>query len=405
MKKALIILCSIIALTACQKETDKIKLISPDHLEFSSEGGTGEIIFEITNSDKTIPDAVFTPQKWIHFETADNTIFFTVDPNTSEEERTGEISIMSKSDKVSVTISQSGCENMTTFTATTLAGSGYYGIYESSTGYNYYVIMSTAGITDNGTLQSNSTYYYFDIYSDTPAQGNTITIPAGEYTLQNNTNPGSINPQYSNLTLTSESSYEEFPYTEAKMTVSANSIEAYVTLESGEVHHIIYNGAPVFSGSGSSEGVSTLTGDHSFDIENGVFVGAYVGDLLYTGCNTCQVYLFEYLDEITGEERGDQFQLDLQLPVGGTDICGTYTPGTTEGHFIPGYADNSSGQYLQQHTWYMTAGYIDFAPMVSGTITVSKDANDVYTFDIDCLDDRGNRIYGTFKGEGPFIEW
>ena len=53
----------------------------------------------------------------------------------------------------------------------------------------------------------------------------------------------------------------------------------------------------------------------------------------------------------------------------------------------------------------MTAGYIDFAPMVAGTITVSKDDNDIYTFLIDCIDDKGYRISGTFKGKGQFIEW
>jgi hypothetical protein len=158
-------------------------------------------------------------------------------------------------------------------------------------------------------------------------------------------------------------------------------------------------------GGNTNSGYSTLTLDHLFNIEDGVFVGAYVGDLLYNGCSTCQVYMYEYLDYETGEERGDQFQIDLQLPRGATDICGTYTHGTTVGHFIPGTVEDIDGQYLQQNSWYITAGYIDFAPLVSGSVTVEKDETNLYTFTIDTVDDKGNAIKGVFKGRGEFIEW
>ena len=128
--------------------------------------------------------------------------------------------------------------------------------------------------------------------------------------------------------------------------------------------------------------------------------------MYYSSADTCQVYLFEELDPVTGEESGDEFQLDLQLPRGGKDICGTYTPGTTAGHFLIGtMEDLGGGQYLQTNTWYMTAGYLDFAPLVDGTIVVEKDDADVYTFTIDCVDDEGNRISGVFRGTGKFVEW
>ena len=152
-------------------------------------------------------------------------------------------------------------------------------------------------------------------------------------------------------------------------------------------------------------GLSTLKSDYNFDIEGGVFVGAYVGDLMGTGCNTCQVYLWEHLDLETGEETGDTFQIDLQLPRGGTDIRGTYTEGTTAGHFVPGSAEDLGGQFLQQNSWYITADYIDFAPMMSGTIKVESEDGVDYTFTIDVKDDSGNAICGTFKGWGEFTEW
>lgn len=152
-------------------------------------------------------------------------------------------------------------------------------------------------------------------------------------------------------------------------------------------------------------GLSTLKSDYNFDIEDGIFVGAYVGDLMGTGCNTCQVYLWEYLDLETGEERGDTFQIDLQLPRGSTDICGTYTEGTTQGHFIPGSAEDVGGQYMQQNSWYITADYANFAPIVSGTIKVESEDGVNYAFTIDVKDDSGNAIRGMFKGYGKFTEW
>lgn len=152
-------------------------------------------------------------------------------------------------------------------------------------------------------------------------------------------------------------------------------------------------------------GLSTLTSDYDFDIEGGIFVGAYVGDLMGSGCNTCQVYMWEHLDLETGEESGDTFQIDLQLPRGGTDICGTYTQGTTAGHFIPGSAEDLGGQYMQQNSWYITADYSDFAPMISGTVKVESEDGINYTFTVDVMDDSGNAIRGTFKGYGEFTEW
>ena len=219
---------------------------------------------------------------------------------------------------------------------------------------------------------------------------------------------GTIGYQYSNLTVTSEYDYEEIPFIEAELVVSDDSIVANVVLVGGEHVRVVYNGSleiPIYSNV-ETEGVSTLTGDYSFNIEDGVFVGAYVGDLLYNGCNTCQVFMFEYLDYETGEERGDQFQIDLQLPAGSTDVCGEYTAGTTVGHFIPGTAvDYGGGQYLQENSWYMTAGYVDFAPLVDGSVTVEKGTSGEYIFTLDTVDDRGNAIQGVFKGYGEFIEW
>ena len=53
----------------------------------------------------------------------------------------------------------------------------------------------------------------------------------------------------------------------------------------------------------------------------------------------------------------------------------------------------------------MTAGYVDFDPLVSGTVKVEKDATDFYIFTIDTVDDAGNLIKGVFRGCVEFVEW
>ena len=53
----------------------------------------------------------------------------------------------------------------------------------------------------------------------------------------------------------------------------------------------------------------------------------------------------------------------------------------------------------------MTAGYVDFAPLVDGSVEVEKVDAETYIFNIECYDDLGNKIAGVFTGKGKFIEW
>ncbi|MBO7313475.1 MAG: hypothetical protein J6U48_04530, partial [Alistipes sp.] len=58
---------------------------------------------------------------------------------------------------------------------------------------------------------------------------------------------------------------------------------------------------------------------------------------------------------------------------------------------------------LQLHAWYLwcAQSQVDMsqaAPMTSGTVKVTKNGANDYTFEIDSTDDNGNRIVGTFQG-------
>lgn len=283
---------------------------------------------------------------------------------------------------------------------TTLENSRYYGATGITGSYNYHVVLCS----------EEGGYYHFDLYADDGTiAGEHATIPEGEYTLDKLSamSIGTIAAGFSGYTA-SEGRYAELvAFDEARLVVGQSMVEAFVTLNGDTTHYVKYEGEPIVTlhRPSSTPGMSTLGTNHYFNIEYGVFVGAYVGDLMNSGCNTCQVYLWEYLDLETGEERGDTFQVDLQLPRGGRDVCGSYSVGTREGEFIPGSALDVGGQYMQQNSWYITADYATFAPLVDGRVTVVSEDGYDYSFIMDLVDDCGHVVRGIFRGHGEFTDW
>jgi hypothetical protein len=417
MKKILILIAMVLGVASCSTEKPTpeptpdaeavLTLTSEGSLWVDAEGGTGEITYTLENAKSGVTLEAVSSVEWIEVEVGD-VITYEVAASDVEQERRGTITVTYGTQSFSVSIMQRAMFNVdVTFEAESLNGSSYFGKVENADSYRYNVMLSTKGVNQSGNFYPDTSYYVFDIYAATGAENGVATLPIGEYTFGAEGVAGSIYYGYSKFIETSQSSREAL-FEDVRLIVSQEAIEAYITLENGEKHYVTYSGNLAIDPykAVNTDGYSTLQRDYSFDISGGVFVGAYVGSMYYPSADTCQVYLFEELDPVTGEEFGDEFQLDLQLPRGSKDICGTYTPGTTAGHFLIGYMEDlGGGQFMQTNTWYMTAGYLDFAPLVDGTITVEKDENDLYTFTIDCVDDEGNKISGKFRGTGQFIEW
>ena len=419
MKKILFLLAMLLGVVACDTEkpaptppsTEEatLELTSKGSLWFDAEGGEGVITYTLDNAVKGVNLTATSSVEWIEIKDVAQTITYVVAKNETEEERRGTIVVEYGDKSFSVSVMQRAQLNAdVVFYAKTLNGSYYMDAVEGAQGYSYNLMISDKGLNQSGNMYDDASYYLFDLYAAEPAVDGVATIPVGEYTLGFEKKAGIINDAYSKFIKTTSAGSAAVRYSEVRLVVSENKIEAFITLENGEVHYVNYEGSLVIDlyKADSNEGFSTLRRDYYFDINDGLFVGAYVGNMYYAGYDTCQVYLFEELDLETGEEFGDEFQLDLQLPRGGKDICGTYTPGTSAGNFIVGsMEDMGGGQYMQVNTWYMTAGYLDFAPLVDGTIVVEKDDADVYTFTINCIDDEGNKISGVFRGTGKFTEW
>ena len=405
-------------MVACSEKVDEPNsgltpeiIVSQDSIWLDSDEGIYELEYTIKNPSASLKLDAKSNVDWANIvEVKDEVVSFVVTKNSEPSERRGTIYLTYGQAKAEVKIYQHVRVDVN-FEAKTTDGSLFTHCNNEAGVHSYRVVLSKEGVNDDGSFKHGAKYYCFDLCAKevVSKEDTEATIPNGTYTLSmtGELSDRAINYMYSYYAVGDNYYQEEVAFANAEVVVEDGRIVANVSLANGENHRVEYNGSlviPVYNANVTG-GLSTLTGDHSFDIEDGVFVGAFVGDLMYNGCNTCQVYMYEYLDYNTGEERGDQFQIDLQLPAGSRDIEGTYTHGTTAGHFIPGSAEDLGGQYMQQNSWYMTAGYVDFAPLVRGTIKVEKESDTVYIFTIDTVDDRGNAIKGTFRGSGEFIDW
>ena len=405
-------------MVACSEKADEPNsgltpeiILSQEPIWLDSEEGIYELEYTIKNPSASLKLDAKSNVDWASIiEVRDEVVSFVVTKNSEPSDRRGTIYLTYGQAKAEVKIYQHVRVDVD-FEAKTTEGSVFTHCNNDAGLHSYRVVLSKEGVNDDGSFKHGAKYYCFDLCAKevVSKEDTEATIPDGTYTLSmtGELSDRAINYMYSYYVVGDNYYQEEVAFAGAEVVVESGKIVANASLANGENHRIEYNGSlviPVYNASVTG-GLSTLTDNHTFDIEDGVFVGAFVGDLMYNGCNTCQVYLYEYLDYNTGEERGDQFQIDFQLPAGSRDIEGTYTHGTTAGHFIPGSAEDLGGQYMQQNSWYMTAGYIDFAPLVRGSVKVEKQSESVYIFTIDTVDDTNHSIRGTFKGSGEFIDW
>lgn len=404
---------------ACDKEPNEgapqavdLSVSTESPIWFDAEGGVGEISYTLTGAtaDATISVTPSPNASWITDIVVDDVVRFTVLPNTNEGAREASLSLEYDTQRIDVGIMQHGGSNAYIFEATTLEGSKYYGATKSGDSYNYYLVLSTEGFNVDGTMIYDSEYFFINFFSADEGIGtSSVELPIGSYYFDGDSlmGAGTISASFTHYTTTYKGLFERTAIVDGSMSIEDDFLSIDLYLANGEERHITYEGSLAIAThqAEGAEGLSTMTSNYIFSIPDGVFVGAYVGDLMNNKCNTCQVFMWEDLDLETGEERGDVFQIDLQLSRGGTDISGIYTEGTKRGNFIPGWAENLGDQFMQQNSWYTTADYTNYAPIVRGTVTVDSPDGVNYIFTLDVVDDLGNAIRGTFKGWGQFTEW
>ena len=417
-----------VALTACETkkgetntpaEVDNnlvIKLTSQSVMNFEAIGGDGEITYEFEATRAHVAEAA-TAVAWIEnlTSTEEGKVTFRVAANESKEERSATIKVSYGQHSFMVMVKQAGSQKAdVNFTATHLNGT-YWGKYPGiSKGFNYLIILSDQQSIHYLTKASGSTEYRFNIYSNVSSAFNTThRVPVGTYKMdhQSTGNPGTIDGHKDESYYLSAADTDT-PYADATMVVTEDSIIVDVTFFSGETHHVEYHGSttyePYIEGTFADiYPVSQYTSDITFDVKGGRMNFYYRGDHYGTGCD---VWMLELIQQVN-PYNGVYMILDLLIPkgLGGTDnfdsIVGDYkfhdANTTSYEYTIP--VGRLRDDCLQMHAWYLwcVKSQVDMsqaAPMTSGTVKVSQNGIQDYTFEIDSTDDNGNRIIGTFQG-------
>lgn len=400
------------------KPAVEFTITSANPMEFEAAGGSGEITYEVKNFEGTPFVGAECEAAWIESLTPDaGKISFNVAANEVTEARSTTIELTFEGEKYSVTVNQAAAEKQpesqydVDITVPYLNGT-YYGSYEGSKGYNYYIYLSDMGLIGEDYFAAGDGHIYrLDLYSSTAADADPAVLPHGTYEVDVNdsANPGTCGVTYSfhvNI-VNGEVSGGMDAIDGGTITVTDNRVEAILELSSGKVHRIVYEGSLELGyeeGGPTFDSVSTLEGDLAINCESDYIVAETYGDEEGVGCNLWYVYIYENVNWDTQEITGHGFNIELLVDPAAEDIVGTYAVLTEDnidnpaGTFIPGAYDSDGYSIYPYYTWYITGDYTSFAPILDGTITITADADGVYTFTFDCVDDAGNAITGQTWG-------
>lgn len=400
----------------------KLNRTSAAIMEFNAEGGNGEITYTIENPVNGVQVKAQCTADWIDGLTTGETVTFVVEENTSKESRLATIEVTYGSDcKFEVTVNQKGAGassggNGGAESGTLYFSGTYYGNLYSET-YNYYVILHDKPFDAEGELPLDAIAYCFDLYSDTPGEETGYAVPNGTYTFdpEATTAAGTIADGYSFYM-----NGDIFNLEDATVVVSNGKLEATVKIVGGETITITYEGSlecELYSddegGSGGSGDYyySNLTDDYSFNISGDEAYGYadFYGDWYGINCHNYILDLYENNDELSGLN----LYLSIWTPSTATDIVGTYiaylSSDSDEYTFDEGFVDEEG--YLVG-SWIATFdnGVIvkdgPMAPLTLGSITIAATSEEgVYSVTLNCTDDAGNAITGTFTSAFEFTDY
>lgn len=329
-------------------------------------------------------------------------VIYDIEANNSDERRTGVITLSYGNKGADVTIMQQPKADLE-FEARTLHGSEYYGKSEEDDNlYNYYIVLSEDGLSEDRCLYEESVYYFLDLYSESPTSNyNRWILPYGTYSIDG----GNVGTNYSYQILTeTDNRSKETAIESATIEVSSEGINARLTLVTGESVNVWYCGTPEVK-SNSGDALSTLAEDYTFNIMGATLIGTFEDSTFGSNRKECKLYIFEKLDMSTGAYSGDLFQLTLILPKNVDSIAGTYRRGVTDYSFVAGGIQNINEEGMEpSDSWYMSDDNSRVAPIRSGEITIKEGEDGLYTITMDVRDDANNSIKGTIETTVYIVE-
>ncbi|MBE6175032.1 MAG: hypothetical protein E7147_05770 [Rikenellaceae bacterium] len=252
-------------------------------------------------------------------------------------------------------------------------------------------------------LLPNSQYLFLDLYSSVAAPNHSVTfkVPNGVYNLdvECSTAANTAGYEYTQLYVTNEEDGVETFFKSGTVTVTDDLIEVLLVGEDDKTYHIKAPNKLVDNtynwGNGSLTGeFSTLTSDLQVpfnNVDDLEIYGENYGDYLCVGKNLWFVYIDDYA-------TGDEFSLFIHADASKSAPIGTFPilADVSKEAALTGYFDSEgSGQGSFYYKLDENFEVVGFAPLKSGTVTISVNEEGVATAQVEAKDDKGNTLSGT----------
>ena len=272
-----------------------------------------------------------------------------------------------------------------------------YGIVLSNQS-NVYDIYSGAVV-----LLPNSQYLFLDLYSSVASPNHSVTfkVPNGVYNLdlECSATANTAGYEYTNLYVTNETEGVETYFKSGTVTVTDDLIEVLLVGEDDKTYHIKAPNKLVDNtynwGNGSLTGeFSTLTSDLQVpfnNVDDLEIYGDNYGDYMFVGKNLWLVYLDDWA-------TGDEFSLFIHADASKSAPVGTFPilADVSKEAALTGYVDSDgSAQGSCYYKLDEESNVVGFAPLKSGTVTISVNEEGVATAQVEAKDDKGNTLSGT----------
>lgn len=363
-------------------------------------GETCDVEYTLTGvSEGKKPEASAT-EAWVKNVTVGESITFEVEQNTTTSARSATLKVWYADKSFEVALNQeAGLVPTVEFVAGALNGESfdpYAGLY------NYFVILSKNGTTGWGDVYVGE-YYRFDIYSTEP-YSDPLELPCGTYKCTNQDGEANTFSYTYSVLLDIEqgSPIAEYHFTKGAMKVTEDRIEVIVQLnnETQDVHRIVYEGSRKldYIDIPKPDYYTTLTEDYTINTTGGAMYMSYYGDFYGEGFGSWVV-------SVIPDGAGDLLTFDIatesteyvESAVWGEYNCIVKEDDLQKGSFLAGDV-NDDNNFVG--SWYFVTdgqyyGNLDRAPFVGGKITI-ENVDNSYIITLDCEDDLGNKITGTY---------
>jgi outer membrane lipopolysaccharide assembly protein LptE/RlpB len=382
-------------------------VVDPQNLEFAFNGGTLTVTVE---SEQTWEATSNAPEWLTVTKTGKTTISVTALPNEGSE-RTAVITVDNRHDTQTINVIQEEV-----FGDSYLRASGDYygaGFYPAPGKADFFVWLIACETNAIGVPTGPGYIVKLYLCSETPVDKPRLDLAPGTYTVTNDAAMMTIDSRFSGLDTIDENLVRRYLYLESgTLTVEGDNrnytMKLDINLTNGDHYTGSYVGPMVVlnpdyltsleddldMGTVPAEGTLRFAGDY-FGAGSYIWLlsmgseGIYVGD---DGNYHGEGLVFQA--QIASEIAGDGAWLpDYRYVIAETDrepgtaLLGRISPST--------YQPAGAWVFIYENDAVSTR-----APFVEGTITSTRSGNN-YSFEIDCVDDYGNVITGTFTATLP----